>query len=179
VENEEIGPRTRVWAWVHILPGAVVGADCNLCDRVFVEGTVRIGDGVIVKNGVCLWDGVELEDEVFVGPGVVFTNDPFPRAGSFKGTPDQFRPTRVRRGASVGANATIIAGVNIGSYALIAAGALVTKPVPPHALMVGAPARQRGWACCCGRPLPDDTPICSCGLEYREVGGSLKRSEEM
>lgn len=142
VESVHIGPRTRVWAFAHILPGAVIGADCNICDHVFIENDVRIGDRVTVKCGVQLWDGVTLEDDVVVGPNATFTNDPFPRS---KKPPPQFSTTTVERGASIGANATILPGITVGRNAMVAAGAVVTRDVPPNALVVGNPAYVRRY----------------------------------
>lgn len=139
VENGvKIGSRTRVWAFVHILSGAVIGADCNLCDHVFIENDVVVGDRVTIKSGVQLWDGVTIEDDVFIGPNVAFTNDPFPRSKQY---PEKFTPTLVRRGASIGANATILPGLVIGTNAMVGAGAVVTKDVPPNAVVAGNPAR--------------------------------------
>lgn len=137
-----IGAGTRVWAFAHVLGGAVIGRDCNLCDQTFVENDVVIGDRVTIKCGVQVWDGVRLEDDVFVGPNVTFTNDLFPRS---KHHPEKFTQTLVREGASIGANATILAGVVIGQHAMVGAGAVVTKDVPPHAIVVGNPASIRGY----------------------------------
>jgi acetyltransferase-like isoleucine patch superfamily enzyme len=131
-----------VWAFTHILAGAVVGAGCNICDHVFIEGGVRVGDRVTVKSGVQLWDGITLEDDVFVGPNATFTNDLFPRSQVH---PEEFARTRVRKGASVGANATILAGRTIGVNAMVGAGAVVTQDVPPHAIVTGNPARITGY----------------------------------
>src|SRR5688500_13357804 len=122
VESPRVGARTRVWAFAHILPGATVGEDCNICDGVFIENDVVVGDRVTVKCGVQLWDGVTLEDDVFVGPNATFTNDPFPRS---RQQPDTFARTLVRRGASIGANATILPGIVIGQDAVIGAGSVV------------------------------------------------------
>ena len=141
-ESVNIGDNTRVWAFAHILPGAVIGDDCNICDGVFVENDVRVGDRVTVKCGVQLWDGLTLEDDVFVGPNVTFTNDPFPRS---RKRPAQFSRTRVERGASIGANATILPGINIGREAMVGAGAVVLRDVPNHAIVVGNPARIVGY----------------------------------
>lgn len=141
-ETEAVGPRTRIWAFAHVLPGARIGADCNICDHVFVENDVVVGDRVTVKCGVQLWDGVEIEDDVFVGPNVTFTNDPFPRSRRHQ---DAVRRTRVRTGASIGANATLLPGIEIGAHAMIGAGAVVTRSVPPHAIAVGNPARITGY----------------------------------
>lgn len=141
VESSEIGPGTRVWAFAHILPGARVGRDCNICDGVFVENDVVVGDRVTVKCGVQLWDGVTLEDDVFVGPNATFTNDPFPRS---RVRPDRFSRTIVRRGASIGANATLLPGITIGADSMVGAGAVVTRDVPDGAVVVGNPARVIG-----------------------------------
>ena len=137
-----IGPRTRVWAFAHVLPGAVVGADCNLCDLSFVVGAVRIGDRVTVKCGVYLWDGVTLEDDVFVGPCAAFTNDKFPRS---RRRPARYLQTVVGQGASIGANATLLPGVRIGKQAMVGAGAVVTRDVPAYAVVRGNPARIAGY----------------------------------
>ena len=138
VETENIGDGTRVWAFAHVLPGAKVGADCNLCDHVFVENDVVVGDRVTIKSGVQLWDGVRIEDDVFIGPNVAFTNDPFPRSKNY---PEKYAVTVVQKGASIGANATILPGVTIGQNAMVGAGSVVTKDIPPNAIVVGNPAR--------------------------------------
>lgn len=138
-ESNRVGPGTRVWAFAHVLPGAVIGSDCNICDHVLVENDVIVGDRVTVKSGVQLWDGVRLEDDVFVGPNATFTNDRFPRSK----VPMVTLPrTRVRRGASLGANCTILPGVTIGAGAMVGAGAVVLDDVPPHTVVVGNPARS-------------------------------------
>lgn len=149
-ESRRIGPGTHVWAFAHVLPNAVLGADCNICDGVFIENDVVVGDRVTVKCGVQLWDGVVLEDDVFVGPNVTFTNDRFPRSKVY---PDRFSRTIVRRGASIGANATILSDLEIGVQAMVAAGAVVTKSVPPNAIVIGNPARITGYVD--AQPLPD------------------------
>ncbi len=141
-ESDQVGAGTRVWAFAHVLPGARVGADCNICDGVFIESKAIVGDRVTVKCGVQLWDGVELEDDVFVGPNATFTNDPMPRSRQW---PEEFPRTVVREGASIGANATILPGLEIGQGAMIGAGAVVTRSVPPHAIVVGNPARISGY----------------------------------
>ncbi len=143
VESTSIGPGTRVWAFAHVLPGARIGEDCNICDHVFIENDVLVGDRVTVKCGVQLWDGVRLEDDVFIGPNATFTNDHFPRSKQY---PGQFLKTIVRSGASIGANATILPGVTIGRKAMVGAGAVVTKDVPPNAVVVGNPAHIIGYA---------------------------------
>jgi UDP-2-acetamido-3-amino-2,3-dideoxy-glucuronate N-acetyltransferase len=142
VETVTIGKGTRIWAFAHVLPNARIGEDCNICDHVFIENDVRVGDRVTIKCGVQLWDGVTLEDDVFVGPNVTFSNDPFPRS---RQPPQMFSRTLVRYGASIGANATILPGLTIGIGAMIGAGAVVTKDVPPHAIVVGNPGRIRGY----------------------------------
>ncbi len=142
VESSDIGARTRVWAFAHILKGARIGSDCNVCDHTFVEGGAVVGDRVTLKCGVQLWDGVTLEDDVFVGPNATFTNDPFPRS---RRKPVQFTRTVVRRGASIGANATILPGITIGAGAMVGAGAVVTRDVPAGAIVVGNPAAVSGY----------------------------------
>jgi UDP-2-acetamido-3-amino-2,3-dideoxy-glucuronate N-acetyltransferase len=141
-ESTQVGAGTRIWAFAHVLPGARIGADCNICDNVFIENDVVVGDRVTVKCGVQLWDGVRLEDDVFVGPNATFTNDLFPRSRKW---PDKFPATVVRAGASIGANATILPGLTIGPGAMIGAGAVVIKSVPPLAIVVGNPARIVGY----------------------------------
>ena len=143
VESPHIGDKTRVWAFAHILPGARVGEDCNICDHVFIENDVVLGNRVTVKCGVQLWDGVTLEDDVFIGPNATFTNDPFPRSKQY---PEAFTRTVVRKGASIGANATLLPGITVGMYAMVGAGAVVTSSVPPYAIVFGNPARIRGYA---------------------------------
>lgn len=140
-ETVNVGEGTRIWAFAHVLPGARIGRDCNLCDHVFVENDVIVGDRVTVKSGVQLWDGVELEDDVFVGPNATFTNDPWPRS---KVRPASWPRTRVRRGASIGANATLLPGITVGERAMVAAGAVVTKDVPAYTTVAGVPARRVG-----------------------------------
>jgi acetyltransferase-like isoleucine patch superfamily enzyme len=153
VETATIGARTRVWAFAHILDGAVIGADCNIGDAAFIEGGARIGDRVTVKNAALIWNGVHLADDVFVGPRVTFTNDRNPRSMSGRPESEWLTATYVDQGASLGANATIVAGSRIGAYALVAAGAVVTRDVPPHALVAGNPARIIGWVAHSGQRL--------------------------
>jgi len=145
VESEHIGEGSRVWAFAHILPGARVGRECNICDYVFIENDVVVGDRVTVKCGVQLWDGVTLEDDVFVGPNATFTNDPFPRSKQFLSS-DTLKRTVVRKGASIGANATILPGITIGERAMVGAGAVVNRNVPPEAIVVGNPAQIIAYA---------------------------------
>jgi UDP-2-acetamido-3-amino-2,3-dideoxy-glucuronate N-acetyltransferase len=163
-ESDAIGPRTRVWAFTHVMPGAVIGADCNVCDGVLIEGGAAIGDRVVLKNGAMVFDGVTIEDDVFVGPAVIFTNDRTPRADTKK-APGELLSTVVQAGATIGANATIVCGVTIGSRAFVAAGAVVAESVDAHALVAGVPARPIGWVCTCGLRLADDL-TCECGRRY-------------
>jgi UDP-2-acetamido-3-amino-2,3-dideoxy-glucuronate N-acetyltransferase len=138
VESKSIGEGTRIWAMAHVLPGAVIGKLCNICDHTFIENDVVVGDRVTVKCGVQLWDGITIEDDVFIGPNATFTNDIFPRSRQY---PEKFPRTYVRRGASIGANATILPGITIGERAMVGAGAVVTRDVPRLAVVVGNPAR--------------------------------------
>ena len=142
VATRKIGKKTRIWAFTNILEGAVIGEDCNICDHVFIENHVTLGDRVTIKCGVQVWDGISLEDDVFVGPNATFTNDKFPRSGEYL---SQHPTTIVHKGASIGANATILPGVTIGTKAMVGAGAVVTRDVPPHAIVVGNPARITGY----------------------------------
>ena len=141
-EGAVLGENTRVWAFAHVLSGAVIGDDCNLCDHIFIENDVVVGDRVTIKCGVQLWDGVRLEDDVFVGPNATFTNDRYPRSKQY---PAEFATTIVCAGASIGANATILPGLKIGRGAMVGAGAVVTRDVPPNAIVVGNPARITGY----------------------------------
>jgi UDP-2-acetamido-3-amino-2,3-dideoxy-glucuronate N-acetyltransferase len=161
-ESSKVGPGTRVWAFAHVLDGAVIGRDCNICDHAFVESGAVLGDRVTVKNGVMIWDGVTVESDVFLGPGVTFTNDLRPRRTDKPFTPVQ---TLVRHGASLGASVTVVCGTVIGRYAFAAAGSVVTTDVPDHAWVAGVPARVKGYVCRCGLPLEDDL-VCSCGRTY-------------
>lgn len=149
-----VGPRTRIWAFAHVLPGARIGADCNICDHVFIESDTVLGDRVTVKCGVQVWDGVVLEDDVFVGPNATFTNDPLPRSRCHLQTHPK---TIVKKGASVGANATLLPGITIGSSAMVGAGAVVTRDVPPYAIVTGNPARITGYMSC--QKQSKDTPV--------------------
>lgn len=136
-----IGANTRVWAWAHVLGGTVIGKDCNLCDHTFVENGVTIGDRVTIKCGVSIWEGTSIEDDVFIGPSATFTNDLFPRSQQH---PEEYARTRICKGASICANATILP-VTIGAYAMIGAGTVVTKDVPPYAIVYGNPGRIMGY----------------------------------
>lgn len=173
-ESDAVGEGTRVWAFAHVMPGAVIGRNCNVCDGAFVETGAVVGDRVTIKNNVLVWDRVTVEDDVFLGPNAVFTNDMNPRS-AFKKSPEQFLPTLVRRGSSIGANATIVCGTTIGEGAFVGAGSVVASNVPAYALVVGNPARRIGWICACGERLRDDALRCTCGRTYEEDGtGGLR-----
>jgi UDP-2-acetamido-3-amino-2,3-dideoxy-glucuronate N-acetyltransferase len=165
-EGATIGPGTRVWAFAHVVKGAIIGEDCNICDHTFVEGKVRVGNRVTLKCGVYLWDGIQVEDGVFVGPAAVFINDLRPRS---RNVDAKLEPTLLKEGCSIGANATILAGLTIGRFAMIGAGAVVTRDVPDFALVVGNPARLQRWLCRCGENLTfrQGSATCKCGARYR------------
>ena len=167
-----IGENTKIWYFCHLQSGAVIGKNCSFGQNVNIAGNVRIGDGVKVQNNVSIYEGVELEDYVFCGPSMVFTNDLTPRAKYPKGSAG-YKKTLVRMGASIGANATIVCGNTIGRWAMIGSGAVVTKDVPDHALMVGVPARQSGWVCECGCVLDEQLHCKSCGRQYRTSAEGL------
>ena len=168
-----IGEGTRIWHFSHIQSGAVIGKNCSLGQNVNVSNNVRIGDGCKLQNNVSLYEGVELEDYVFCGPSCVFTNDLTPRARYPKGRAG-YKKTLIRTGASIGANATVVCGHTVGRWALIGAGAVVTSNVPDHALMLGVPARQRGWVCECGDILPEDLSCPKCGRRYQTGDNGLQ-----
>ena len=179
-ENARVGPRTRIWHFSHVMPEAHIGADCSLGQNVFVGRGVEIGNHCKIQNNVSLYEGVRLDDDVFCGPSVVFTNVHNPRAAVNRRS--EFRPTTVRRGATLGANCTVLCGHTIGEYGFVAAGAVVTKDVLPYALVLGAPAIQVGWACQCGSRLPMDNSQSTCGecgRVYREQGGILEHVPAM
>lgn len=165
-----IGAGTKIWHFSHVSAGARIGAACVVGQGCYVAN-VRIGDGVRIQNNVSIYDGVTLEDHVFCGPSCVFTNVVNPRSEVAR--KDEYRPTLVRRGASIGANATIVCGATIGEYAFVGAGAVVTGDVPPRAVMVGVPARRIGWMCDCGERLPDvaDATCPACSRRYTSGEG--------
>ncbi len=165
-ESKNIGKSTRIWAFSHVMKGAVIGSGCNIGEHCFIENKVVLGNDVTVKNGISVWDGVTVEDGVFLGPHMVFTNDLKPRS---KAHDYKLAETLVRKGATVGANSTILGGITIGSYSMIGAGSVVTKDVPDHALVYGNPAKRRGWVCVCGEKLSDsDGQVqCACGKKFR------------
>ena len=167
-----VGAETRIWHWVHVMPGAHIGDRCSIGQGCFI-GAVRIGHGCRIQNHVSLYDGVTLEDDVFLGPSCVFTNVEHPRAHLPR--KPAYTPTLVSRGATIGANATIVCGVSIGPYALIGAGAVVTRDVPAHALVVGVPARRTGWACRCGETLTASLACPHCGDIYTDSNSALTR----
>jgi UDP-2-acetamido-3-amino-2,3-dideoxy-glucuronate N-acetyltransferase len=174
-EGAQIGAGTRIWHWTHVSAGARIGADCSLGQNVFVAKTAVIGNRVKIQNNVSIYDGVALEDGVFCGPSCVFTNVSNPRAEIER--KDQFRRTIVRRGATIGANATIVCGHELGQYCFIAAGAVVTGAVPPFALMAGVPARRIGWMSRAGGRLNDKLVCPISGARYRET--APERLEEI
>jgi UDP-2-acetamido-3-amino-2,3-dideoxy-glucuronate N-acetyltransferase len=167
----DIGDGTKVWHFCHVMAGAHIGPGCSLGQNVYVGARAVVGAGCKIQNNVSLYDAVTLEDEVFVGPSAVFTNVVNPRA--FVVRKDQYRPTLVRRGASIGANATIVCGHEIGAYAFVAAGAVVTRDVPPHALVKGVPATLGGWVCRCGVSLRESLVCPECQTRYRREGAGL------
>jgi UDP-2-acetamido-3-amino-2,3-dideoxy-glucuronate N-acetyltransferase len=181
-ESEQIGPGTQIWAFAHVMKGAVVGRDCNIGDHSYIETGARIGDRVTIKNQVMVWDGVDIADDVFIGPGVSFTNDRRPRsprmtlpavAARYRNREGWLARTRVEKGASIGAGCVILAGVKIGAYAMAAAGAVVTCDIPAHALVAGMPAHSVGWVCRCGarmQPSRNAAWRCpQCGESFDEL----------
>lgn len=174
VETNEIAEWTRIWAFAHVLEGAKIGKNCNICDHTFIERGVVIGDNVTIKSGVYLWEGIEVDDEVFIGPNASFTNDIRPRSKVY---PPAFLKTHIMRGASIGANATILCGITIGAYAMIGAGAVVTKDVPSYALVYGNPGQIKGYVCECGETLQftKNEAHCICKKKYTQSDGVVTR----
>lgn len=172
----QIGKGTRIWHFCHLMPGAVVGEDCNVGQNVFIDNNTRIGNRVKIQNQVSVYNGVTVEDDVFLGPAMVFTNVINPR--SFIERKTEFLPTVVRRGATIGANATVLCGIEIGEYAMIGAGAVLTRSALPYALLVGNPARQTGWVSRAGHRLDfDSNGEAQCpedGSRYQLIQGRVK-----
>lgn len=170
IESDQVGQGTHVYAYSHVMSGSNIGDECRIGDHCFVESGAVIGDYVTIKNGNMVWEGVTLEDGVFVGPAANFTNDLYPRSGRMPEIADGNgagrRPwlvrTLIRRGAAIGASSVIVAGVEVGEFAMIGAGAVVTKNVKPHSLVIGAPARHYQWVCSCGLPLKFDNAKATC-----------------
>jgi UDP-2-acetamido-3-amino-2,3-dideoxy-glucuronate N-acetyltransferase len=175
-DGAKVGAGTKVWHFCHVMPGAVIGERCNLGQNVVVMSGVKIGNNVKIQNNVSIYEGVELEDDVFCGPSMVFTNVINPR--SHVSRKDEYKRTLVRRGSSIGANATIVCGVTLGEYSFVGAGAVITKDVPAHALMAGVPAKRMGWMCQCGERLPDSGAgsCAACGTVYERAGDTLRRT---
>lgn len=172
-DDVEIGSGTKIWHFSHVQSGARIGTDCSFGQNVNVSNNVKIGNGVKVQNNVAIYEGVELEDYVFCGPSMVFTNDLTPRAKYPKGHAG-YKKTILKKGATVGANATIVCGHNLGEWSMVAAGAVVTKNVPAHALMAGVPAKQIGWVCECGAVLTDELKCQECNRKYEIKNDSIK-----
>jgi UDP-2-acetamido-3-amino-2,3-dideoxy-glucuronate N-acetyltransferase len=170
-EGAVVGDGTHIWHFCHVSAGAVIGVGCVLGQNVFVADGVRVGDRVRIQNNVSLYDGVVLEDDVCCGPSAVFTNVRTPRSGVSR--KDEYAHTVVRQGASIGANATIVCGVELGAYSLVGAGAVVTSDVPAHRLVVGVPARAAGWVSHAGEVLGDDLICARTGRKYRVENGEL------
>jgi acetyltransferase-like isoleucine patch superfamily enzyme len=169
-QGAQIGEGSRVWANANILDGAVIGEHCNVCDGCYVERGAVIGDHVTLKNGVAVFDGIILHDDVFVGAGVAFINDRNPR--SHRSDAWVLEKTVVKKGATIGANATVLCGITIGTYAFVGAGCVVTKDVADHTIVVGNPGRKVGYACRCGRKL-NDTLKCACGASYQIIENKI------
>ncbi|HEV8523296.1 MAG TPA: acyltransferase [Terriglobales bacterium] len=182
VETRQIGDGTRIWAFSHVMQGALIGRNCNIGDHCFIESGALIGDNVTIKNGNMLWEGVTLGDGVFVGPQVIFTNDLRPRSPRLPLASDRYLdrawllPTVVEEGVSLGAGAIVLPGLTIGQYAMLGAGAVVTRDVRPHALVLGNPARIAGWVCYCGERLALESNVGTClrcGREFPYDGKSI------
>ncbi|MGH7644630.1 MAG: acyltransferase [Gemmatimonadales bacterium] len=176
-EGAVVGRGTKIWHFCHVMPGAVIGERCNLGQNVVVMSGTRVGNNVKIQNNVSIYEGVVLEDDVFCGPSCVFTNVVNPR--SHVSRREEYRPTLVKRGTSIGANATVVCGVTLHEYAFIGAGAVVASDVPAYALMVGVPARRVGWMCQCGErlaPIGGRAGCARCGAGYEEAAGALRQT---
>lgn len=172
-EGAEVGAGTKVWHFSHVMGGAKIGRNCSIGQNVNIGGKAVVGDGVKIQNNVSVYDNVIIEDEVFCGPSCVFTNVINPRA--FVERKDEYLQTLARRGASIGANATIVCGVTLGRYCFIGAGSVVTKDVLDHALVYGSPARQHGWVCTCGVKLDADLRCPECGEKYKKSESGIEK----
>jgi UDP-2-acetamido-3-amino-2,3-dideoxy-glucuronate N-acetyltransferase len=178
-DGAKIGSGTKIWHFCHVMPGAVIGKGCSLGQNVVVMNGTTIGNNVKIQNNVSVYEGVHLEDDVFCGPSMVFTNVVNPR--SHVPRRHEYRKTLVRRGATIGANATIVCGVTLGEYSFVGAGAVVTKDVPAHALVTGVPAAIAGWMCACGVKLEDgliELTCLACGNRYTRRGDKVARISE-
>jgi acetyltransferase-like isoleucine patch superfamily enzyme len=172
VESEEIGDETKIWHFAHIRKGSKIGKNCNIGKSVYIDTDAIIGNNVKIQNFVSVYKGVTIEDDVFVGPSVTFTNDLYPRA--FIWDEGHVSDTLICRGASIGANATLVCGITVGRYAMIGAGSVVAEDVPPFSLVLGNPARQKGWVCYCGQRLDEDDPQnASCNAYRCKACGKL------
>jgi len=175
-EGAQIGSGTRIWHFTHIMAGARIGKNCSLGQNVNVGGRAVLGNNVRVQNNVSIYDDVIIEDEVFCGPSMVFTNVINPRA--FVERKHEYKKTIVRRGASIGANATVVCGVTLGKYCFVGAGSVVTKDVPDYALVYGVPATQNGWVCICGVKLDENLACPECGRKYRKIDKGIEEINE-
>ena len=171
-DNVEIGEKTKIWHFCHVQSGARIGKGCSFGQNVNVSNNVKIGDGCKVQNNVSIYEGVELEDYVFCGPSMVFTNDLTPRAKYPKGSAG-YKKTVLHTAASIGANATVVCGHEVGRWAMVAAGAVVTKNVPDYALVAGVPAKQIGWVCECGNRLGENLECSECGRKYKLIKNNV------
>jgi UDP-2-acetamido-3-amino-2,3-dideoxy-glucuronate N-acetyltransferase len=175
VQTQQIGNNTKIWQFSVVLPGARIGSECNINAQVFIENDVKIGDRVTIKSGVQIWDGIEIEDDVFIGPNVTFTNDLIPRSKQY---PAEFRKTLIKKGSSIGANATILPGITIGSYTMVGAASVITKDIPDYALVYGNPGKIKGWVDETGikmSPMGNDEFLDSQGTYWVCENNRLKR----
>ena len=172
-DDVKIGMGTKIWHFCHVQSGARIGENCSMGQNVNVSNNVKIGNGVRIQNNVSIYEGVEIEDDVFCGPSMVFTNDLTPRAKFPKGSKN-YKKTLIKRGASIGANATVVCGHTVGECAMVAAGAVVAKDVPAYALVAGVPAKQIGWVCKCGERLKEDLQCKECQRKYQKVDDILR-----
>jgi UDP-2-acetamido-3-amino-2,3-dideoxy-glucuronate N-acetyltransferase len=175
-DDVKIGSNTKIWHFCHVLPGSIIGEKCSFGQNCVIGPRVKIGNNVKVQNNVSIYAGVEIEDDVFLGPSMVFTNVSTPR--SHVNRRDVYEKTLVKRGATIGANATVVCGNTIGEFAFIGAGTVVTHDVPPHALVIGSPSRQVGWMCSCGARLGKRLSCVSCGATYLLDGQALRSAME-